>query len=240
MSLWQAIYAEGYTSLLDFECLKTGGFMDKIKKEAQFLVQEMESKNINLTRIRAIADETGKNTEIADCLWASGGTRARLLSLLLLDLKNVDEPRIDSLIADIEMVSEKDQVQLSDWLLSNVIMKKNQLKKQVAEWISEESIIKQRLYWQFRAKTIRAEEKEMNLKLLDYLESHIAAAHKLVQWTMNWCIASIGIQDETLRNRCISIGEKNGLYKDYPVSKGCTSPYLPIWINAVVNKKNEK
>ena len=118
-------------------------------------------------------------------------------------------------------------------------MKKNQLKKQVLEWMSEESIIKQRLYWQFRAKTIRAEDKEMNKKLLDYLESRIAIAHKLVQWTMNWCVASIGIEDETLRNRCISIGEKNGLYKDYPVSKGCTSPYLPIWINAVVNKKNK-
>lgn len=105
--------------------------MDTIKKEAKFLVQEMESTNINLTRIRAIADEMGKNPEIADYLWASGGSRARLLSLLLLDLKNVDEHRIDSLIADIEKAPEQDQEQLSDWLLSNVIMKKNQLEKQV-------------------------------------------------------------------------------------------------------------
>lgn len=214
--------------------------MDTIKNEVKLLVQELENPKTNLTRIRAIADETGKNTEIADSLWASGETKARLLSLLLFDLKNVDEPRIDSLIADIEKAPEKDQVQLSDWLLSNVIMKKNPLKKQVAEWMSEESLIKQRLYWQFRAKTIKAEDTELNLKLLDYLENHIASAPKLVQWTMNWCIASIGIQDEMLRERCIRIGEKNGLYKDFPVSKGCTSPYLPIWINAVVNKKNKR
>ncbi|CAJ38202.1 DNA alkylation repair protein [Methanocella arvoryzae] len=214
--------------------------MDTVKKEVESLVQELKNPKTNLTRIRAIADETGKNTDLADALWATGIIKARLLSLLLFDLKTVDEKRIDSMIADIEKAPEKDQVQLSDWLLSNVIMKKNPLKKQVAGWASENSLIKQRLYWQFRAKTIGAEDKELNLQLLDYLENHIVDAPPLVQWTMNWCIASIGIQDETLRERCIRIGEKNGLYKDYPVSKGCTSPYLPIWINAVVNKKNKK
>ena len=27
-----------------------------------------------------------------------------------------------------------------------------------------------------------------------------------------------------------------GVYRDYPVSKGCTSPYAPIWINEMVSR----
>jgi hypothetical protein len=37
--------------------------------------------------------------------------------------------------------------------------------------------------------------------------------------------------------RAIAIGEKLGIYRDYPVSKGCTSPFAPIWINAIVSRQ---
>ena len=33
------------------------------------------------------------------------------------------------------------------------------------------------------------------------------------------------------------IGEKLGIYRDYPVSKGCTSPFAPIWINEMVRRQ---
>ena len=39
------------------------------------------------------------------------------------------------------------------------------------------------------------------------------------------------------RERAIAMGEKLGIYRDYPVSKGCTSPFAPIWINAMVSRQ---
>lgn len=54
---------------------------------------------------------------------------------------------------------------------------------------------------------------------------------------MNWCAAQIGIADERLRGRCIALGERLGLYRDYPVSRGCTSPLLPLWIGGVVGEQ---
>jgi hypothetical protein len=39
------------------------------------------------------------------------------------------------------------------------------------------------------------------------------------------------------RKRAIAIGEKFGLYKDWPVSKGYTPPYVPVWVEAVVKQK---
>jgi 3-methyladenine DNA glycosylase AlkD len=88
-----------------------------------------------------------------------------------------------------------------------------------------------------QARSVRAENHALNEQLLAHIEQALAAAGEKVQWNMNWCAAQIGIADERLRGRCIALGERLGLYRDYPVSRGCTSPFLPIWIGSVVGKQ---
>ena len=66
----------------------------------------------------------------------------------------------------------------------------------------------------------------------------MADAEPEVQWTMNNTLAAIGIHFPALRERAIAIGETLGIYRDYPVSKGCTSPFAPIWINAMVSRQS--
>lgn len=73
--------------------------------------------------------------------------------------------------------------------------------------------------------------------LLDRIEREMAAAPPETQWTMNAVLANIGIHDAKLRKRAIAIGEKLGVYRDYPCSKGCTSPFAPIWINEMVKRQ---
>jgi 3-methyladenine DNA glycosylase AlkD len=65
----------------------------------------------------------------------------------------------------------------------------------------------------------------------------MGAAAPEVQWTMNMCLAEIGIHFPQHRKRAIAIGEKLGIFRDYPVSKGCTSPFAPIWINEMVRRQ---
>ena len=72
---------------------------------------------------------------------------------------------------------------------------------------------------------------------LDRIESEMANAAPEVQWTMNGTLAQIGIHFAKHRKRAIAIGEKLGIYRDYPCSKGCTSPFAPIWINAMVSRQ---
>jgi hypothetical protein len=54
---------------------------------------------------------------------------------------------------------------------------------------------------------------------------------------MNNTLAAIGIHHVKYRKRAIAIGEKIGLYKDWPVSKGCTSPFAPAWIDEMVKRQ---
>ena len=52
-------------------------------------------------------------------------------------------------------------------------------------------------------------------------------------------LESLGI--ETLRaqnaKRGVTLGDSLGIYRDYPVSKGCTSPFAPIWIAEMVRRQ---
>ena len=55
---------------------------------------------------------------------------------------------------------------------------------------------------------------------------------------MNYALAETGINHPEYRERAIAIGEKLGVYRDYPTSKGCTSPFAPIWINEMVSRQS--
>jgi hypothetical protein len=56
---------------------------------------------------------------------------------------------------------------------------------------------------------------------------------------MNTTLAQIGIQFPAYRKRALAIREKLGIYRDYPRSKGCTSPFAPIWIKEMVRRQGE-
>ena len=75
--------------------------------------------------------------------------------------------------------------------------------------------------------------------LLDRLEAEMPGAQPAAQWTMNNTLAGIGINTPELRDRAVEIGERLGIYRDYPVPKGCTSPFAPIWITEIVRRQDE-
>jgi 3-methyladenine DNA glycosylase AlkD len=205
--------------------------------EATNVLERLDRTKPNNTEIRALAKQLGKSSELAADLWMRGGFSARMLSLLILDLKTVDVAYVDMLLADIEATDGREQSQLLDWMIANVIMKKAPLKAETEKWRSARSTLRQRVFWSVQARSIRGGNQAANEKLLENIEQELATADEKVQWNMNWCAAQIGIADERLRNRCIALGERLGLYRDYPVSKGCTSPFLPVWIGSVVGKK---
>lgn len=90
-------------------------------EQARQLADRLASTRLNRTRIRAIADECGKNQATADELWMHGETSARLLALLILGLKAIGSQSIERTIAAIEAAEGRDQRQLCDLLIASVI-----------------------------------------------------------------------------------------------------------------------
>jgi hypothetical protein len=62
-------------------------------------------------------------------------------------------------------------------------------------------------------------------------------ATPIKQETMNKCLLEIALLTPAYTNRCIAIGKRIGKLNDKKVYKGCTSPYAPEWIAAVLKKR---
>jgi len=72
--------------------------------------------------------------------------------------------------------------------------------------------------------------------LLDRIDRELAKASPEVQWTMNNTLMAIGVHQAAQRQCSIAIGERIGLYRDWPVSKGCIIPYVPVCVPALVKR----
>ncbi|MFN3650578.1 MAG: DNA alkylation repair protein [Armatimonadota bacterium] len=187
---------------------------------------------VKMGDIRAVAKPLKKNPELAAELWCTGISDAMLLAVLLMDPKRLS---VDELEA---MVSAATYPQLADWLNSYVVKqhpRKEQLRQQ---WIDSPDPMLGRSAWSLTAARVEKDPAGLDLAaLLDRLEAEMGSAPAPTQWTMNFTLAAIGIHHPEHRERALAIGEKLGLYRDYPTPKGCTSPFAPIWITEMVRRQ---
>lgn len=181
--------------------------------------------------LRLIAKEIRADPALAAELWKTGNYDAMLLATLLMKPKLLSTDELAQLLASAPYDN------LVDWLGTNVIKPHPQKENVRESWMNSQDIMTARMGWSLTTERVIKNPEGLNLNaLLDRIESEMADAPRSVQWTMNYCLAEIGIKFAEHRARAIAIGEKIGAFKDFPVSKGCTSPYAPIWITAMVER----
>jgi len=204
-------------------------------------VREMNTRNgapenqygVKLGDIRAIAKSIKSNHGLGLELWASGNVDAMLLATLIVKPKQFSE-------ADLErMASGVTYTQIADWLMTNVIKQHPSKEALRLRWMESSHPMLARAGWSLTAERIDKSPEGLDLGgLLDRIEREMAEAPAPAQWTMNFSLAGIGIHFAEHRQRALDIGERLGLYRDFPCSKGCTSPFAPIWINAMVARQS--
>jgi 3-methyladenine DNA glycosylase AlkD len=182
--------------------------------------------------IRALAKKVQANPELALPLWKTGNVDAQLLATLLLKPKALSAKEVDRLVRSISFAH------VADWLISYVVKPHADKEALRQKWMADADRWAARAGWALTAERVVKSPDGLGLSaLLDRIEAEMADADPVVQWTMNNTLAEIGIHSPKLRKRAVAIGEKLGIYRDYPVSKGCTSPFAPSWINAMVSRK---
>lgn len=187
---------------------------------------------VKLGDIRKLAAKIKTNNQLALALWDTGNVDARLLAILLIKPQDLSHDEIDRL------VRSGNFAHVADWLNSYVV--KNHPDKEFLRqaWMKDEDPWAARAGWSLTSQRVARNPDGLDLPaLLDRIESEMGNADPAAQWTMNACLATIGIHFPKLRKRALAIGEKLGVYRDYPVSKGCTSPFAPIWINEMVRRQ---
>src|SRR6187431_3135434 len=186
---------------------------------------------VPMGEIRRIAAKIKTDHQLGLALWESGNLEARLLAVLVIKAKDLSRAELD------RMVREAAFAQLADWLNSYIVKEHPDKEALRQAWMAEGDPWAARAGWNLTAGRVAREPEGLDLPgLLKRVETEMAGAPPATQWTMNSCLAGIGIHHPKLRARALAIGEKLGIYRDYPVSKGCTSPFAPIWINEMVRR----
>jgi 3-methyladenine DNA glycosylase AlkD len=186
---------------------------------------------VKLGDIRKVANKIKTDHKLALELWETGNADARFLAALIIQPKSLSPEELDRMVRSVGFV------RVADWLDSYVVRKHPGKEALRQQWMAEADPMPARFGWSLTAERIGKSPEGLDLPaLLDRIESEMATAAPEAQWTMNMALAGIGIHHSKLRKRAMAIGEKLGVYRDYPVSKGCTSPFAPIWIDFMVKR----
>jgi 3-methyladenine DNA glycosylase AlkD len=182
--------------------------------------------------IRVLAKKIKADHKLAMSLWETGNIDAQYLAILLIKPKDLSAKEVDRLVRSVTFGW------VADWLTNYVVKQHPDKETLRQEWMATDHCWAARAGWSLTAeRVVKSPDGLDPAALLDRIESEMGNADPVVQWTMNSTLAEIGIHFAKLRNRAIAIGEKLGIYRDYPVSKGCTSPFAPIWINVMVGRQ---
>jgi 3-methyladenine DNA glycosylase AlkD len=188
---------------------------------------------VKLGDIRALAKRIKTDHPLALELWETGNVEAQLLATLIIKPKLLSADEVDTLTRSTTCA------QVADWFNAYVVAPHPAKEALRAKWMKAKDRWAARAGWNLTASRVnQGADDGLDLPaLLDRIEKEMPSAQPEVQWTMNNTLGAIGIHHAEHRERAIAIGEKIGLYRDWPVSKGCTPPYVPLWVAAMVKRK---
>jgi 3-methyladenine DNA glycosylase AlkD len=196
---------------------------------------------VKLGDLRTLAKRIKTDHPLALDLWATGNVDAQLLATLIIKPNSLTA-------ADFEKLTRGTTcAQVADWLNSYVVAEHPEREALRQKWMKSKDRWSARAGWHFTASRINkagaANDTDNSMAdldlpaLLDRIEEEMPKAKPEVQWTMNNTLGAIGIHHPKLRKRAIAIGEKIGLYRDWPQSKGCIPPFVPTWVAAMVKRQ---
>ncbi|WP_420628960.1 DNA alkylation repair protein [Candidatus Leptofilum sp.] len=216
--------------------------MSGVKLSSQELIARLNSQNIKFGDVKKIAREIKRDHPLAMELWASEGFFPRLLSVLILDKKQLNQEIIESMAKDLQIHKPEERNRINEWLMANQLMKDKKLVTLMQTWEHHALPDLRRMFWyhQARLRWTGQNPPENTLNLVDAIEERLSDEVPEVQWAMNFTGGWIGVHDPQFRERMIAIGERHGLYKGIPVPQNCTPDYLPEFISIEVEKLKKK
>lgn len=187
---------------------------------------------VNLGALRALAKQLKVQQPLAVQLWATGDGAARLLALLVCRPKAFERDDLD------RMLREARTPKVHDWLVNYVVKKSPHREDLRLTWMADADPVVASAGWALTSDRVAKSPDGLDLSgLLDVIEAEMKDAPDRLQWAMNQCLATIGIEHAEHRARALAIGERLRVLEDYPTPPNCTSPYAPIWITEMVRRR---
>lgn len=191
---------------------------------------------VNLTKLRALAKEAkakdpAANLALAEELWATGETAARLVAILIVRPRDFTEERFDT------MLREARVPKVQAWLVNYLVMKSPHAEVLRCRWFDDADPVVAAAAWDLTTERVKKRPEGLDLgALLDTIDAEISEAPENLQWAMNFALGEIGITHAEHRDRVLEMGERLGILRDYPTPPGCVSPFVPLWVPEMVRR----
>jgi len=208
------------------------------EKRKQMYIKNGSGENtygVLLGELRKLAKQLGTNHELALELWQSGNTDAQWLACMLFNAKKLTLDEVRSMVAQLTYSD------IIDKFVGEVVSNHMDADILAEEWSVSNKDNLGRAGWNLIVHKVSA-GKFTNAaleELLIWIEAELQTAPPGKQWAMNHAMCEIGIRYPQFTERCITLGETLGVYRDLKVSKGCTSAYAPNWIAAGIKKRKK-
>ena len=188
---------------------------------------------VNKGPLRKLAQTYLPNHELGLALWETKVYEARIMATMIIEPKKLTIEDLDRLI------SESNSVFVIDELCFDVFESFAANIELFQRWVKHPDLMHQRVA--YNAAIVEVHRKRVTLvqaeALLDRIEAELCDSEELVKYAMNRCMVEIAINYPDLTQRVLTKSEQMGVYKEMKVAKGCTSPYAPDWIHAILRRK---
>lgn len=194
-----------------------------------------EQYGVKLGELRVIAKAIKSNTAFGLDLWATGYLEARLVAVLIMKPKELSVDQLKML------VQTATYSHLADWVNSYLVKQHPDKEQLRVSWLSlnaNDEPWLARTAWSLTTERVSKSPDGLDIAgVLKRIDNELATAPEPARWTMNFCLGELGINHAEFRDEAIAIGERVGAYRDYPTSKGCISPFVPLWVAAIVERQ---
>lgn len=194
-----------------------------------------EQFGVKLGELRTIAKSIKINTAFGLELWATGYLEARLVAILIMKPKELSVEQLKML------VQTATYGHLADWVNSYLVKQHPEKEALRIAWLDVDAHAEPwlaRTAWSLTTERVSKSPDGLDIAgVLKRIDNELASAPEPARWTMNFCLGELGINHAEFRDEAIAIGERVGAYRDYPTSKGCISPFVPLWVAAIVERQ---
>lgn len=194
-----------------------------------------EQYGVKLGELRTIAKSIKLNTAFGLELWQTECLEARLVAVLIMKPKELSVDQLKML------VQTATYGHLADWVNSYLVKQHPDKEQLRVSWLSlnaNDEPWLARTAWSLTTERVSKSPDGLDIAgVLRRIDNELGTAPEPARWTMNFCLGELGINHAEFRDEAIAIGERVGAYRDYPTSKGCISPFVPLWVAAITERQ---
>lgn len=213
-----------------------------LSDKANEYIKKLDHIDMPMGKIKTLAKEVKKDHALAIELWSTGKYYLRLFAVLIMDKKELSHEVIETLMDNLSSHPEEEALRISEWFLANQLVKGKKIISLLESYQHHEMPLLRRLFWYYQARLRWTGKTDYTntAQLVKDLEADFANEEVIVQWTMNFLAAWIGVFEEEYRDQMVKLGVKTGLYIEEIPRKGCTPNYLPEFIRVEAEKRSLK